>query len=169
MKIQRWLFNHRNSKKARLRHALNELRQGQIEPAFWELAALVSENCAEAEYQLATIYEHHFKKPQEALSWYRRAAVHGHGAAHQRLAELYTLGLLVPRDVHRAVSLYHLAARLHVAEAQFMLGEFYRQGDLVERDTEAAFQWYLRAWWGGIKLAKARLDEFWKNGVFLDS
>lgn len=89
----------------------------------------------------------------EAVSWYRKAAEHGHAEALAHLGTCYTFGWGVTRDTakaaqwySRAVKSFRTAAEHGDASAQCKLGNCYQHGQLgVPQDHAEAVTWYQRA------------------------
>lgn len=62
--------------------------------------------------------------------------------AATNLAYLYAKGMLVERDIHRAMDFYRIAAEKGMPEAQYSLAEMYRSGRAGEAKPVQARYWY---------------------------
>lgn len=127
---------------------------------------------AEAFYQRAEDYyrgrnglEQNYAK---ALSFYRRAAEHGHAPAEYSLGYLYDNGKGVEIDDAKAVRFYHRAAESGHAKAQRSLGYMYAEGEGVEKDPIKGFLWTQKAAHQGEEQAQRNLAIMYENGRGVD-
>ena len=98
-----------------------------------------------AEFQIGQLYDFGFGVVQsdgEALSWYRRAAEHGHAAAERAVGDFYQKGRGVTADATEAARWYRRAADGDDIRAQYQLGQLYFDGTGVTRDYAAAYLWF---------------------------
>lgn len=77
--------------------------------------------------------------PDQAFSWYQKAAVLGYARAQFRLGVLYYNGVGVSQDFLEAAAWYNSAARQRHAGAAFNLGLLYLNGIGVLQDYEKAY------------------------------
>lgn len=97
--------------------------------------------------------------PQQALSWYRKAAEQGHLMAQQTLGVMYVKGRGTPQNDAEAVQWYRRAAEQNDSAAQYHLGFMYERGEGVEKSRDAAVRWYRRAAEHGNAEAQQRLQK----------
>lgn len=90
----------------------------------------------------------------EALKWYRKAAVQGHSVAQAHLGVAYYEGEGVERDYTEAFKWISQAAKQAQGLAQFVLGEMYEKGRGVENDIHKAQYWYKKGSESGIDAAR---------------
>lgn len=84
--------------------------------------------------------------PPEAAQYLERAAAAGSAEAQFELAKLYEIGLGVPQDIPRAVTLYQASAAQEFPDALNDLGFMYYQGGLgLPRDPALALSYFERA------------------------
>jgi TPR repeat protein len=81
----------------------------------------------------------------EAVKWYRKAAVHGDATAQYNLGVFYDQGKGVSQDYAEAVEWYRKAAAQGHASAQNNLGACYYAGQGVPQDYIEAVKWYRNA------------------------
>lgn len=130
--------------------------------ALRDLRPLAEQGEADAQYYLATMYQHGHgvgRDPRAAAHWYERAARQGHPLAQ------FALGFLLHQgagDDERAVypdpvkSAYWLlrAAEQRVIPAQQLIGQIYRTGSGLPRDRDKALHWTLKAAEAGVVSAQ---------------
>ena len=85
------------------------------------------------------------QNPDEALSWYRKAADHGSSLAAVRAATALISGPGNDSAYQEAVHRCENAAKYNYSPAQFCMGFLYRRGMGVERDPVEAVKWFRRA------------------------
>lgn len=85
------------------------------------------------------------KDYDQAVIWYKRAAMNGSPEAKFSIGVLYEQGLGVPADFAMAFKWYKSAAEDGNVEAQFNLGNIYSKGAGVPQNQDQAFMWYKRA------------------------
>jgi TPR repeat protein len=81
---------------------------------------------------------------QEAFRLLLSAAAQGASRATANLADMYTNGFGIPRDMTKAIQLYERAGHVEFFAA-LALGRIYSKGVDVPVDTERAFKWYAAA------------------------
>ncbi len=99
-----------------------------------------------------------------AANWFRKAAEHGNAAAQYSLGVLYTDGLGVAADPHRAVAWYQRSAAQGYAKAENNLAWFYANGKGVARDPGLAASWYRKAAEQGNAKAQMSLGLLYASG-----
>lgn len=92
-----------------------------------------------------------------AMSWYRKAAQHGHGVAQYNVGVMYASGPY--KDTAEALKWYRLAAAQGVASAHFNLGVMSARGTDVPRDLVQAHRLLAAAATLGHPNAKASLAQ----------
>lgn len=118
----------------------------------------VSADSAQAEVYLEYAAEHGWveaqilladllaaKGNQDALSWYRLAAVQGNAAAQTALARQYLTGKLTDRDPLQAFKYARTAADRQFPDALCLMGDLCRYGLGIRPDLSAAQQYYRHA------------------------
>ncbi len=141
--------------KEHYRETLIQAKDGDVEAQF-----LVAQMC---EYGVGLQADF-----SRALFWYKKADEQDHGAAQNRLAELYSEGLI---QIDESVSEKQVfkwiqsAANNNQPEAQLKLAAIYMQGNtLIEKDVFKAFQWYERAAKNGLAEAQMQTGMMLKEG-----
>lgn len=82
----------------------------------------------------------------EAVNWYRKAAVQGNENAQFELGSLYCgKGGVLKKDMAKAIDWWLKAANLGHAKAQFNIGACYYNGEGVEKDLTEAVKWFRKA------------------------
>lgn len=116
------------------------------------LRALANAGDPLAQVELGLRYFHGRGVPESdaaAFDWFARAAARGSPEGMYHLADLYALGLGVPRGEpnpdERAAQFYFEAARRGHAGAQHALGLLYLTGKGVQADRAEAAKWFRRA------------------------
>jgi TonB family protein len=99
---------------------------------------------------------------EQAITWYRRAAEHGHVQAQLRMGEYYERP--PGNDPAQAASWYRKAAEQGNSDAQFRLGLMAATGHGVTQDIAEAAVWYRKAAEGGNVDACAQLGNFYLQG-----
>ncbi len=82
---------------------------------------------------------------EEAVRWYKEAAVQGNIEAKYNLGVLYEQGQGVPIDFERARKWFLSAARDGHVDAQYNVANMYSKGAGGPKNQNAAAKWYLRA------------------------
>jgi len=121
---------------------------------------LAEQGHAEAQYQLATLYDQGEGADQDyltAIKWYTLAAEQGHADAQNDLGVMYDDGHGVAPDYNQAIKWYSLASRQGDIVAQYNLGSIYRLEDAVQDNMRAYMWWSISARLGNI-LAVSQLE-----------
>jgi TPR repeat protein len=95
---------------------------------------------------------------QEAVKWYRLAAVQGDTNAQYSLGLMYVNGEGVPQDYGEAVKWYRLAAEKGHVKAQLNLGAMYFTGAGVAESYEEAYAWWVVAAENGDEDARINME-----------
>jgi TPR repeat protein len=160
------MFGFKKSKETQLKDALKIIDKGDNEAGISKLTKLAKAKYIDAEYCLGYASEFKLENFEEAATWYKIAAEHGHAQAQWCLGNLYLKGFGVEQNPAEALRWYQSAAEENIPEAQFTLGEFYRSGLYVEKNPEMALKWYQKSAQAGFEPAVTRIQQFWPNGVF---
>ncbi len=135
-------------------------KSGDYKTAFKEFAPLAEQGNADAQFNLALMYDNGQGVPQDykqAVKWYTKAAAQGSGEAQSNLALMYGKGQGVPQDHKQAVKWYTKAAAQGYAKAQSNLAIMYANGQGVPQDNVYAHMWSnLAAVDGGENASKIR-------------
>jgi TPR repeat protein len=100
-----------------------------------EIHAKAEHGVPEAQNNLANIYNvGAAKDKQQALEWYRKAAIQGFAKAQFNLGLMYDEGKSVPQDYKQAVEWYKKAADQGNTGGQSGLGAMYYEGKGVTKD-----------------------------------
>ena len=84
--------------------------------------------------------------PEQAADLLQRAADEESAEAQFELAQMYELGVMVERNLPRAIELYHVAAAQDFPEALNNLGYYYYYGKLgLSKDVPTGFDYFERA------------------------
>jgi TPR repeat protein len=126
------------------------------EPEFGETLAAIEERADD--FALHEQWE-------SAVTFYRRAALHGSPSAQYELACCYEEGLGVEKNISLAKTWYRKAAAAGNCDAQFYLGWMYNSGTHVARNDELAVAWYLRAARAGHPTAQWNLSLCYEEGT----
>jgi len=99
----------------------------------------------EAQFQMAQMLKQQEHLLSESYRWFVLSAQKGHPHAAFHLAVMYSKGLGVPRNDHKAAFWYEQAANRNIIDAQALLGTMFWSGRGVEQDYENALYWFSRA------------------------
>ncbi|PIQ95540.1 MAG: hypothetical protein COV67_14330 [Nitrospinae bacterium CG11_big_fil_rev_8_21_14_0_20_56_8] len=110
------------------------------------------------------------RDPKAAMVWYRKAADEGYAPAQVGIGDLYSKGLGVQKNNHRAQEWYKLATRLsRNAEAYFKVGEGYFRGLGEPQDYGTALSYYKTAAKLGHPVAQYLIGSMYEVGWGVDS
>ena len=119
--------------------------RGPSAPSIRALHALAEQGNPEAQFNLGILYDQGRGLPkdkQEAVRWYRRAAMQADTFAQNALGDNYWEGTGVPKDDREAVRWWRLAADKGFAPAQHSLGKLLAGGGQgVQVDKPQAYMW----------------------------
>jgi len=101
---------------------------------------------------------------EEAVKWWRKAAVLGDATAMYKLGLIYANGKGVIEDDKAAVKWYRKAADVGYAKAMVNLGLMYAFGKGVIEDDKAAVKWYRKAADVGYAKAMVHLGLMYATG-----
>jgi hypothetical protein len=79
--------------------------------------------------------------PPTAVTWFTKAADHGHPDAQFNLAVMYFTGEVVAKNTAKAAELFTKSAEKGKVAAQLNLGMMYQAGDGVPKDLVQAYMW----------------------------
>lgn len=115
-------------------------------------------------YMTGTAYQN-ANKGEEALLYLERAAAQNYGLAYAALGEIYAVGVLVPRDFEKAVSLFEQGAAAGSTTCMTYLGDFSFEGLGVPEDKSKAFKWFTQAAEKGDAYAQRRMGDCYLSGL----
>ena len=95
---------------------------------------------------------------EEALNWFKLAAIQRHREAQYNLAVLYEKGLGIEKNDIKALLWYHVAAENEHPEAQFNLATFFLNGRGTAPNQGEAVRWFRRASNHGVNEATQNLS-----------
>ena len=145
-------------------------QEGAFAVALGEFRPLDAEGDATAQYSLGVMYrngEGVARDDQQAVEWYRRAAVQGHAMAESSLGFMYWMGNGVARNDVKATDWFRKAAKQGDAAAQYNLGHAYWDGRGVPQDDKLAEQWIRMAAAQGYASAQSDLGVMYEEGKVL--
>ena len=120
---------------------------GSVVSPIRALYSLAEQGNAEAQFNVGLLYDRGRGVPkdkQEALRWYRRAAMQGDTFAQNALGDNYWEGTGVPKDDREAVWWWRLAADKGFVPAQHSLGKILAGGGQgVPADKPHAYVWLM--------------------------
>lgn len=152
---------------AQTREALAAYESGAFDAALRGFAAAARDGNRLAQFNYAMMLlrgEGTPAKPQEALTWLRKAADNQMTHAQFTLGDLYERGELVPRSLEEANRWYELAAQGGHVQAQMALATNYFTGRGMPRDYAKAFEWYSRAASAGDGGAQYIVGSYYERG-----
>ncbi len=120
------------------------------------VGGLVAKPYLHSETSAIALKRGHYK---QAVNLLRKDAANGDTAALTTLANLYYLGLGVPRRTDKSVQLYSEAAFAGNVAARVNLGHAYSQGEGVAEDVALAYAWYNLARNSGSQVAQVYMSE----------
>ena len=144
---------------------LDAYNQGDYDIAFEEWLPYAEQGDADAQYNLALVYDFGYKDYDQAFKWYRRSALQGNEDAQYNLALMYENGKGVLKDYKEAVKWYRKAANQGYAKAQVNLGLMYSKGYGVEVNKYEAVKWYKKSAEQGNFTAQNNLAVMYEYGT----
>ncbi|GAC14238.1 tetratricopeptide repeat protein [Aliiglaciecola lipolytica] len=126
-----------------------------------DVEQLAQQQVAEANFLMGTAYAEGLgktKNDEEAVIWYRRAAIEGHVLAQHNLGNVYASGTGVQQNDELAVNWWRQAAEQGDAIPQYQLGVMYEKGKGVSKDLKTSIDWYQKAADRGNAKAKSALQ-----------
>ncbi len=102
---------------------------------------------------------------EEAVKWYRKAAVQGNAEAQFALGEMCRDGLGVGEDSKQAFDWFSKSAEQGFPPAQTVVADHYFNGLEVEQSHEKAVEWYRKAAKQGDAEAQFALGEMYMDGL----
>jgi hypothetical protein len=133
---------------------------GDYATALKEFRPLAEQGLADAQYNLAWMYEHGEGVTQDykkALKWYRLAVEQGDATAGHQLGVMHHYGWGVKTNYKEALRFYRLAAP-QVVQSQYSLGAMYYQGQGVNQDIVIAYMWFYVAAKNGNPRSKGNIN-----------
>ena len=133
---------------------------GDYATALKEFRALAEQGLADAQYNLAWMYEHGEGVTQDykkALKWYQLAVEQGDATAGHQLGVMHHYGWGVKTNYKEALRFYRLAAP-QVVQSQYSLGAMYYQGQGVDQDIVIAYMWFYVAAKNGNPRSKGNVN-----------
>jgi uncharacterized protein len=112
------------------------------------LMAKAEHGDALAQFNLGFLYEIGTLVPRDgdqAVAWYRKAAVQGFAEAQYTLGYFYAFGLIVPKNQAQAIAWYRKAAEQGHHKAQRDLGFCYVYANGVPKDDIQGLAWIRKA------------------------
>ena len=88
---------------------------------------------------------HHAVSIEDAVYWFREAAVCNHADAQCALGVCYAAGTGVEKNLEKAAEWYHRSAEQGYVDAQYNLGLCYLLGEGVAVDEAASARWFRKA------------------------
>ena len=130
--------------------------------------------CEECCFKVGQFYEKGVvdltKNYSEAAKYYQYACDLGHGKSCLRLAEFYSKGMGVPKDVKKALRLYKESCSNGVSRACYLISLMFYTGLNVKKDINLSFTYALKAcekkYLDGCILVDKMIDERIKNGNY---
>jgi TPR repeat protein len=126
--------------------------------ALAELRLLAAEGDAAAQNALGAIYSNHFelRDLDEAVRWFRKAALQGLPMAQGSLGYSYAAGVGVEQDAELAILWLNVSAEQGHWLAQATLGDLYRGQHGIDPDLVQTYKWYTVA--ASVLSEKGRAD-----------
>lgn len=145
-----------------MQKAVQAYQQGKFQAAFALLKPLAQQGDAEAQYNLAVLYQDGLSvapSAEQAFYWYEKAAWQGLADAQFMMGLLYSQAQGVQQDYAQAFFWYQQAAQQNHMEAQNNLAVRYATGTGVAKDMALAKYWYQRAAEQGNAQARYALQQ----------
>ena len=114
---------------------------------------------SQAQYLLGMICIKDYKKFEEAVYWYKKAAVQGNIEAQFELSGMYFHGVGTKQNYSEAYKWCKLAAERGSIVAQYDLGVYYLKGKGTEKDYKLAVKWFRKAASQGNEAATKALQK----------
>lgn len=144
------------------------LERGDYATAQAEWRPLAEAGEAVAQFQLGSLYmEGRIRSadPQEAATWFEKAAKQGYAPAQYNLGVMYYTGSGIKRDYTSALNWLIKAAEQGNASAQFNIGVMYAQGTGVRKDMDETIKWFRKAGELGHVQAQFSLGLLYNQGT----
>ncbi|MEP4889522.1 MAG: tetratricopeptide repeat protein [Aliiglaciecola sp.] len=125
-----------------------------------QVEELAEQQVPEATFLMGTAYAEGLgkhKDPQQAVIWYRRAALLGNVLAQHNLGNAYSSGTGIEQNYELAAKWWLMAAEQGDAIPQYQLGVLYETGKGVNKDLDVAKSWYQNSATRGYIKAKTAL------------
>jgi TPR repeat protein len=129
--------------------ALTKPQDNQIKPKVMPAAEMYNKG-----------YEYHQQKEYEqALLWFRKAALQKNPMAQNMIGQYFEQGLCVEQNDAEAAEWYCKAAQLGYDEGEYNYGRCYEQGIGIGANMDMARQWWQKAASQGYEPAINKLKE----------
>jgi uncharacterized protein len=154
--------------KTNLADGLKAYESGNYQGALTLLQPLADQGVAEAQNQLALMYQLGkgvAQDDKQAVAWFTKSAQKGYAEAQSHLGFMYFEGRGIRHDNHLAVEWYQKAADQGLASAQNHLGFMYHEGLGVKKDNRQAVDWYQKAADQGLASAQYHLGYMYGKGL----
>jgi len=119
--------------------------QGDYDTAFEEWLPYAEQGDADAQYNLALVYDFGYDDSNKAFEWYKKSANQGNSNAQANLGLMYHNGDGVDIDYKQAMKWYLKAANQENPIAQNNIALMYEYGRSVKKNYKEAITWYLKA------------------------
>ncbi len=152
---------------------LERSRYGSGREPIAEIRLRAAKGEAEAQFRLGCVYliddsyDGVPKDTDEAVKWFRRAAVQGHADAQYALGQGHRFGQYAVQDDYEAVKWLREAAEQGHADAQFSLGFMLsktKEDDPFFNNDKEAAKWYLEAALQGNRFAQRNIGRMYRDG-----
>ena len=144
---------------------LDAYNQGDYDTAFEEWLPHAKRGDADAQYNLALVYDFGYDDYIKAFEWYKKSAKQGHQAAQYNLALMYEKGVGIDKNEKKSVEWYRKSANQDHAGAQNNLGLMYSRGNGVKVDKYKAVKWYRKSAEQGNSIAQNNLAVMYEFGT----
>jgi hypothetical protein len=142
-------------------------------PSLGQLLAKAQKGDADAQYQLALLYERGSseaaKDSAKAIQWFRILADKGDGRGENGLGIAYLHGYGVAEDDATGFEWFYKAAMKGYPAAQFNLAGTYYQGRGTPKNAKEAFNWFVEAARNGEPSAQAVLCAQYQGGHVVEA
>ncbi len=101
---------------------------------------------------------------EEALKWFRKAAEQGNSRGQYLIAQMYTHGKGVPKNIPEALEWFRKATEQGDVQAQYWMGVMYSEGREIPKDLEEGVKWFTKAAEQGDSSAQYYLGAAYTNG-----
>ena len=139
----------------------------EISAEFRGWLALANNGDAGAQLQVGTLYDQGegvANNPQQAVAWFRAAALQGNAHAQHYLGLMYAKGRGTVKDDVLAAEWFGKAAEQGFAKAQYQLGKAYAEGVGVEKNSENSLFWLHKSANQGNSSAQYCLGQVYAKG-----
>jgi TPR repeat protein len=147
---------------------LEAYNQGDYDTAFKEWSPYAEQGDADAQYNLALVYDFGYSDFNKAFEWYKKSAKQGRKDAQYNLALMYRDGDGTSKNYKKSIKWFKKSADQGYAKAQSSLGYAYRWGDRgVDKDYSKALYWTKKAAKQNDVIAQNNLAVAYEGGAGL--